>query len=148
MAMGKNSRSPLAQMVGPAVMDKMPDQPPEMTIKQSGNGGYIVRMQGKSGYSSQKEHVYATLDDVMECAEKHFGKAEASEAGEKIADAIVQMNGASLDDLYHLAVQARYPYDREHFGYHLGMQAVGHGVSYSDDCDLRHDAIKIPRDEF
>jgi hypothetical protein len=85
--MGKNSRSPLAQMVGPAMLDKAPDQPPEMTIKLSGNGGYIVRMQGKEGYSSQKEHVYSTLDEVMECAEKHFGKAEASEAGEKKGEA-------------------------------------------------------------
>ncbi len=86
MGMGKNGRSPLAQMVGTAEY-KAPDQPPEMTIKSSGNGGFIVNMQGKEGYSSRIEHTYSTLDEVMECAEKHFGKAEKSEAGEKKGEA-------------------------------------------------------------
>ncbi len=83
MSMGKNKRSPLAQMTGSPIAYKEPDRPPEMTIKRSDNGGYTVSMMGKGGYSDQKNHVYASLEEVMECAEKHFGKAEKSEAGEK-----------------------------------------------------------------
>lgn len=84
MSMGKNSRGILAKLATVSAPQpyKEPEQSPEMTIKQSGNGGYIVTMMGKTGYSSRKEHTYETLDKVMECAEKHFGKAGKSEAGE------------------------------------------------------------------
>lgn len=42
----------------------------------------------------------------------------------------------SLDNLYEVAVKDfGYKNDKEHFGYHLGMQSVGHGVSWEDDAD-------------
>lgn len=90
--------------------------------------------------------------DIMAAAPKPPPRARAW--GKKIAGEIVRLNSerhgkpVSLEDLYQAAVGAGYPHDREHFGYHLGMQAVGHGVSFSDDCSLRHDAIAIPDDEF
>lgn len=87
MGMGKNSRSPLAQMTAP-IAYKEPDRPPEMTIKQADNGGYSVSLMGKGGYSDQKQHVYSSLQEVADCLEKHFGKADdKSEAGEKKGEA-------------------------------------------------------------
>lgn len=69
--------------------------------------------------------------------------------GKKIADEIVRLNGRSLEGLYDMVKEAGYPRGKETFGYHLGMQAAGHGVSWSDDVrGLRHDAIKIPSHEF
>jgi len=90
--------------------------------------------------------------DIMAAAPKPPPRARAW--GKKIAGEIVRLNSerhgkpVSLEDLYQAAVEAGYPHSREHFGYHLGMQAVGHGVSFSDDCSLRHDAIIVPQDEF
>lgn len=69
----------------------------------------------------------------------------------KVADKIIAANpwAKTLEDLYRHVHQNGYPHDRDHFGYHLGMQAVGHGVSWSDDTPkLSHSAIKIPLDEF
>ena len=61
----------------------------------------------------------------------------------------VKPGKSSLDSLYELVKRFGYPYDREHFGYHLGMQAAGHGVSWSDDTRrLRHETIKLPYREF
>lgn len=74
--------------------------------------------------------------------------AWAKKWAKKIADEIVSMNGLSLEALYEMVKAAKYPYDKEHFGYHLGMQSAGHGVSWSDDCDLHHNAIKTPYHEF
>jgi hypothetical protein len=67
-----------------------------------------------------------------------------------VADSIVAANPwtHSLGHLYLHVKQNGYPYDEEHFGYHLGMQAAGHGVSWSDDCKLPHSTIKIPSREF
>jgi hypothetical protein len=65
-----------------------------------------------------------------------------------IAAGIMSANGCSLEDLYKRVKAHGYPFDREHFGYHLGMQAAGHGVSWSDDTKLSHKAIEIPSREF
>lgn len=66
----------------------------------------------------------------------------------QLADSIVRANGDSLAALYAKAKAAGYPRSASHFGFHLGMQSAGHGVSYSDDCDLDDDAIEIPHNEF
>jgi len=73
----------------------------------------------------------------------------AKKWGHEVADAIVTANHSSLEDLYAKVKAHGYPYDREHFGYHLGMETAGHGVSWSDDTKgLAHDAIKLPDREF
>jgi hypothetical protein len=75
--------------------------------------------------------------------------ASAKKWAKEVANKIVAMNnGQSLSRLFLRVKQNGYPHDAEHFGYHLGMQAVGHGVSWSDDTRLPHDAIKIPSMEF
>jgi hypothetical protein len=75
--------------------------------------------------------------------------AWAKKWAKKVADEIVEANHKSLDELYELAESCGYPNDREHFGYHLGMQVAGHGVSWEDDadsgCSLK---IKLPHREF
>lgn len=65
-----------------------------------------------------------------------------------LADAITSANGiASLEELYQAAVSDGFAKDRETFGYYLGMQAQGHGVSWDDDhsADL---VIRVPSMEL
>jgi hypothetical protein len=87
--------------------------------------------------------------DLMDVAPKV--PAWANKWGKAVADSIVAANHGwahSLGDLYRHVKQNGYPYDEAHFGYHLGMQAAGHGVSWSDDTKLPHSTIKIPQREF
>lgn len=74
----------------------------------------------------------------------------AKKWGKKIADDIVRLNGGkSLAELYDFIVGYDYPNDKEQFGLSLGLQAVGHGVSWADDTPkLESDDIKLPRTEF
>lgn len=74
MAMGKNKRSPLAQLLAmpSPVMDKMPERQPEARIRKAKNGGYIITKMGKEGYSSEEEVVYESMEGVVGCLEKHF----------------------------------------------------------------------------
>ena len=51
----------------------------------------------------------------------------------KLADAIVDLNGCSLFELFTRAVNDGFPKHAETFGYYLGMQADGHGVAWDDD---------------
>jgi len=62
----------------------------------------------------------------------------------KLAGSIVALNGASLSDLYEAAVQVGYPRDREAFGVHLGMEAIGSGLRWDDDVSGRDLTIKVP----
>lgn len=99
-------------------------------------------------WASQEEENGASFSgcDLMDVAPKPSN--EAVRWGVGIAADIVKANGKTLAALYAMARDAGYPYDASHFGYHLGMQAVGHGVSFSDDCKLPHDSIKVPHSEF
>lgn len=78
----------------------------------------------------------------------------AKDWAKKIADEIVRLNGASLEDLYDLACEKfEYSGDKEQFGCDLGMQSAGHGVSWEDDANYRllqgnKEAIKLPYSEF
>jgi len=76
--------------------------------------------------------------------------AWARKWAKKAADEIVRLNGSKyLDKLYQIAEECGYQNDKEHFGYHLGMQVVGHGVSWKDDADSGcRDKIKLPYHEF
>jgi hypothetical protein len=100
-------------------------------------------------WAMEKEEKGASFSgvDIMDAAPRT--PAWAKKWGKKIADEIVEGNGGrSLEQLYELVAANGYPHDRSHFGYHLGMQAAEHGVSWSDDTKLPHDAIKIPRHQF
>lgn len=72
----------------------------------------------------------------------------AKKWGKEIADKIVALNNKSLEDLYEMAEAAGYHKGKEDFGFVLGMQTVGHGLSYADDCKLPYGAIKLPHAEF
>lgn len=75
--------------------------------------------------------------------------AWAKKWGSKVADDIVRLNDKSLAELYGLVVEHGYPHDKDQFGLHLGMQAVGHGISWSDDTrGLPESAIELPRTDF
>lgn len=87
--------------------------------------------------------------DIMDVAPKV--PKWAKDWATNLAAGIVSVNGKTLEQLYQMVKEAGYPHDREHFGYHLGMQAAGHGVSWSDDVrfdKLKHNAIGIPHREF
>jgi len=83
--------------------------------------------------------------DIYELAPEAPRWAEAWAV--RIADAIVKLNGASLDELYHVAQREGFSKDREAFGFYLGMQSCGHGVAWDDDfaTDVK---IKLPSAEF
>jgi hypothetical protein len=69
----------------------------------------------------------------------------------KLAAAICHLNGdQKLDALFRAAKEAGFPRDREAFGYYLGMQAVGHGVHWTDDVPFTNSKPKIlvPSYEF
>jgi len=57
-------------------------------------------------------------------------------------------HGLSLEDLYRAAVASGFAKDRETFGFYLGMQATGAGVSWHDDIRGDHVEIKIPYSEY
>ncbi len=77
--------------------------------------------------------------------------AYADKWARKTAREIIKLNPKfkNLTELYEFAKSKGYGNDAEHFGYHLGMQSVGHGVSWSDDARAgHHDDIKLPSTEF
>lgn len=89
------------------------------------------------------------LDDVAPPTPR-WAKKWAREVADKIvaANNVVRGRPVTLAFLYSMVKEAGYPYDKEHFGFHLGMQTAGHGVSWSDDSKLPHDAIEVPYREF
>lgn len=75
--------------------------------------------------------------------------AHARKWAREVADKITKANNTSLARLYAKVKAAGYPHDEEHFGYHLGMQTAGSGVSWSDDTPkLDHDEIEVPYREY
>ena len=72
----------------------------------------------------------------------------------KVGAQIERLNGMSLSKLYEKAVELGYPKDEENFGSDLGLQSVGHGVSWTDDIpwsaskSIKRDEIKLPHTEF
>lgn len=85
MAMGKNKRSPLAQLAGLSV-NPVPDKtdyPMRAEIRQASNGGFIVMVSGgKIQPYPGEEKVYDDMGGVMHCLEDHFGKGK-KESSEK-----------------------------------------------------------------
>jgi len=66
-----------------------------------------------------------------------------------LADAIVSLNDASLEELYEAARADGFAKDRESFGYYLGMQAEGNGVRWDDDVSPNATVtIRVPSIEL
>jgi hypothetical protein len=66
-----------------------------------------------------------------------------------LADKVVEVNGgASLADLYQLAVSEGFARDEESLGFYLGMQATGAGVRWDDDLRGTASKIRVPSCEF
>jgi hypothetical protein len=67
----------------------------------------------------------------------------------KLGKVISELNGSTLSELYSAAQDVGYHNKAESFGYHLGMQATGEGVDWTDDvaggADLK---ILVPSYEF
>jgi hypothetical protein len=79
--------------------------------------------------------------------------AWAKQWAREVADEIVKLNGKSLQDLYAMVANREltkpFPYARDQFGLLLGMETVGHGISWLDDTrGLPEDAIKLPSRQF
>lgn len=79
----------------------------------------------------------------------------AKDWAKKVADEIVRLSNAPLEDLYDIAWREYgYKGDKDQFGFDLGMQIVGHGISWTDRADYKlvrengEDFIKLPRSEF
>lgn len=84
----------------------------------------------------------------------------AKDWAKRVADKIVELNNnKSLEQIYEMAKKIGYKNDKEHFGYDLGMQTVGHGVSWTDDVPFqrldelrkktgREDLFAIPSIDF
>lgn len=98
----------------------------------------------------EKGHSFGGGIDLYDIAPAtpSFAKKWAKELREKI----LNLNEApSLTYLYEFAQTKGYKDKPETFGFHLGMQSVGHGVSWHDDADYRltkRDDIKLPHTEF
>ncbi len=97
----------------------------------------------------EKGHSFGGGVDIVAIAPKP--PSWAKKWAKELADKIVALNHKSLEELYEMVERAGFSRGREDFGFLLGMQAVGHGISWSDDVSaskLSHDAIKLPRADF
>jgi hypothetical protein len=72
----------------------------------------------------------------------------AAEWAERLAYAVSELNGQSLESLYRAAQEAGFARDRETFGYYLGMQATGAGVRWDDDLSSPGLKVRVPSAEF
>jgi hypothetical protein len=85
--------------------------------------------------------------DITEAAPKT--PAWAKKWGEGVAAKICELNHSDLGSLYRLVKKHGFPHDEESFGILLGLQSIGHGVSWSDDTrGLPDDAIQLPKTDF
>jgi hypothetical protein len=120
--------------------------------KKTAHNSYILRGMARGPWASQWANEqeeqgvrFPGGTDIYEVAPEAPKWAEKWARG--IADAIVSLNGQSLDSLYEVARSVGFTKDEEAFGFYLGMQAVGHGVAWDDDfaTDFK---IKVPSSEL
>jgi hypothetical protein len=80
---------------------------------------------------------------------------EAEDAAEELVKAMEEENGMSVEDMFLQAAEAQGLSEEEaeeddemmeDFGHTTAMQAMGHGVSWSDD--YKPHGLKVPRHEF
>lgn len=65
----------------------------------------------------------------------------------RLADSMVLLNETPLALIYAAAQKAGFAKNAETFGFYMGMEAVGHGIHWTDDGadDIK---IKVPSMEF
>ena len=97
--------------------------------------------QEERGRSLSGMDIYEEAPDAPDWAERWAGR---------LATCILRINKRSPEELYEEAVRAGFHKNRETFGYYLGMQAVGHGVHWTDDVPYSKDRpeILVPSYEF
>jgi len=98
--------------------------------------------QEENGESFSGQDIYEAAPNAPAWAEKW---------ARKLASSISHLNGdVPLDMLFRSAQQAGFAKDREAFGFYLGMEAVGHGIHWTDDVPSSDDVPKIlvPNYEF
>jgi hypothetical protein len=96
---------------------------------------YWAQEQEEAGESFSGQDIYAAAPDAPTWAEKW---------AKKLANSIIHLNGdVSLDTLFKAARQAGFPKDRETFGFYLGMEAVGHGIHWTDNVPHSDEIPKI-----
>ena len=97
--------------------------------------------QEEKGKSFSQQDIYGLCPEPP-----HAAKAWARE----IADRIVEMNGGlSLGALYLAARHDGFSHSREEFGFYLGCQASGMGISWDDDLTPDSELkIEVPQREF
>ena len=100
---------------------------------------YWAQEQEERGRSFSGVDIYEAAPDAPEWAEVW---------AQRLAEEVVRLNGASLDALYREAVTEGFAKNRETFGFYLGMQSIGHGVSWNDDISGANLEIMLPRLEF
>ena len=120
----------------------------------SGDDSEILEGMARGVYASawadrQEESKSFFGMDIYEAAPKTPAKAKTW--AKRTASKILQLNPQyeNLYTMFEIAQEKGYTGDAEHFGYHLGMQSIGHGVSWSDDARQgRHDDFKLPYTDF
>jgi hypothetical protein len=117
---------------------------PEITLGMARGvwASHWANEQEEAGESFSGQDIYEAAPDAPTWAEKW---------AKKLASSICHLNGdRPLDLLFREAQQAGFPRDRETFGFYLGMQAVGHGVHWTDDVPFKNERpeILVPSYEF
>jgi hypothetical protein len=100
---------------------------------------YWARAQEEKGRSFSGENIYDLCPEPPKWA-KSWAR--------KVADEIVKLNdGLSLATLFLAAREAGFNKSREDFGFYLGCQSAGMGISWDDDLstDMK---IELPFREF
>ena len=99
-----------------------------------------AREQEEAGESLSGVDVYEAAPSTPRSAVKW-----AAELGRGI---LAANHATSLEQLYQAAVAAGFAKDRETFGYYLGAQATGEGVSWDDDVSGSDLKIQLPHSEY
>ena len=102
---------------------------------------FWANRQEEKGRSFSQQNIYDICPEPPRAA-----KAWAQET----ADQIVAMNNSlSLEALYLAARHDGFSRSREEFGFYLGCQASGMGISWDDDLTPNNELkIEVPQREF
>jgi len=125
---------------------KMLGEHDPIILEGMARGPYSIEWANKK---EEKGHTFRGKD-IYEIAPRtpSFAKKWAKELREQI---LSLNNAPSLTYLYEFAKSKGYKNVPEIFGFHLGMESIGHGLSWHDDADYRltkPDDIKLPHTGF
>lgn len=107
-------------------------------------GPYVMEWANRK---EEKGHSFRGGQDLYEIAPRT--PSHAKKWAKELREKILNLNEApSLTYLYEFAQSKGYKKEPSNFGFHLGMASIGHGVSWTDDCDGDYKDIKLPDTEF